>query len=70
MSKKKKNINSNLIRTIDLGDYLIEIYHNILLKNNPYLVRIFSYDTETIELRLEKKDIKNLCKTLKEYKLI
>lgn len=60
-----------LLRTLILEYDLIEIHYNELLKNKPYLVRIFSYnDTDPSELRLDEKEIKNLYQTLKEQHLL
>jgi len=59
------------IRTLELDYDLIEIHHNPMLKNKPYLVRIFSYNNfDPEELRLDENDIKNLYNILKEHKLI
>ena len=60
-----------LLRTLILEYDTIEIHYNKLLKNKPYLVKIFSYnDTDTHELRLDEKEIENLYQILKEYKLL
>lgn len=59
-----------LIRTIQLEYDLIEIHHNPLLKNKPYLVKVFSYFNEAEELRLEEKDMKNLYNILKDKKYL
>lgn len=60
-----------LVRTLILEYDLIEIHYNELLKNKPYLVRVFSYnDTDPNELRLDEKEIKNLYQTLKEHYLL
>jgi len=41
-----------LIRTLELEDDLIEVHYNPLLKNKPYLVRVFNYNnTDPNELR-------------------
>jgi len=59
-----------LIRTIQLEYDLIEIHHNPLLKNKPYLIKVFSYFNEYQELRLEEKDMKNLYNILKDKKYL
>jgi hypothetical protein len=59
-----------LIRTLQLEYDLIEIHHNPLLKNKPYLVKIFSYNDEPEELRLEENEIDNLYKILKDRNLL
>ena len=60
-----------LLRTLNLEYDLIEIHYNELLKNKPYLVRVFSYNnTDPSELRLTEEQDKNLYQTLKEYELL
>jgi hypothetical protein len=60
-----------LLRTLNLDYDLVEVHYNELLKNKPYLVRVFSYNnTDPSELRLDEKEIKNLYQTLKEYDLL
>ena len=60
-----------LLRTLILEYDLIEVHYNELLKNRPYLVRVFSYNnTDPNELRLDKEQVDNLYQTLKEYYLI
>jgi hypothetical protein len=60
-----------IIRVIELEYDLIEIHYNPILKNNPYLVRIFSYDSdEPHEGRMDQKQFDNLYKFLKENKYI
>ena len=62
---------STLIRTIVLDYDLIEIHYNSLLKNKPYLVRVYNWDSsEPEELRLEKIEVDSLYKTLKDNKLL
>lgn len=64
-------IMTTLLQTLILEYDLVEIHHNELLKNKPYLVRVFSYnDTDPNELRLDEKEIKNLYQTLKEHYLL
>jgi len=58
------------IRTINLEYDLIEVHHNPLLKKNPYLVRIFNYNNDPEELRLDEQQIKNLYSILREYKYL
>ena len=60
-----------LLRTLILEYDLVEVHYNELLKNKPYLVRVFSYNnTDPSELRLDKEQVDNLYQTLKEYYLI
>ena len=61
-----------LLRTLILEYDLIEIHYNELLKNKPYLVRVFSYyhNDDPSELRLDEKEVKNLYQTLKEHDLL
>lgn len=62
---------TTLIRTIVLEYDLVEVHYNPNLKNNPYLVRMFSYNSsDPVELRLEKKEVDNLYQTLKKYELL
>lgn len=59
------------IRVIELEYDLIEVHYNPILKNNPYLVRIFSYNSdEPQEFRIDQKQFDNLYKFLKENKYI
>jgi len=55
-----------LIRIIELEYDLIEIHYNPILKKKPYLVRIFNYNNDPEELRLEENEIHNLYLTLKQ----
>jgi len=60
-----------LLRTLNLEYDLVEVHYNELLKNKPYLVRVFSYNnTDPSELRLDEKEVKNLYQTLKEHELL
>ena len=60
-----------LVRRLDLEYDLIEVHYNPILKNKPYLVRVFNYDSdEPNEIRLEEKDIKNLYEILKKHNLL
>ena len=61
-----------LLRTLILEYDLIEIHYNELLKNKPYLVRVFSYyhKDDPTELRLDEEQVNNLYQTLKEYYLL
>jgi hypothetical protein len=60
-----------LLRTLNLEYDTVEIHYNELLKNKPYLVRVFSYNnTDPVELRLDEKEVKNLYQTLKEQDLL
>jgi len=61
-----------LLKTLNLDYDLIEIHYNELLKNKPYLARVFSYyhNDYPSELRLDEEQVVNLYQTLKEYKLL
>jgi hypothetical protein len=60
-----------LLRTLNLEYDLVEIHYNELLKNKPYLVRVFSYNnTDPSELRLDEEEVKNLYQTLKKHDLL
>ena len=60
-----------LLRTLILEYDLIEVHYNGLLKNKPYLVRVFSYNnTDPSELRLDEEEVNNLYQTLKEHDLL
>ncbi|NBX97427.1 hypothetical protein EB118_07975 [bacterium] len=60
-----------LLRTLELEYDLVEIHYNALLKNKPYLVRVFNYNyNEPEELRLEQNEIDNLYKILKDRNLL
>lgn len=60
-----------LVRTLNLEYDLVEIHYNPVLKNKPYLVRVFNYNNdEPEELRLDEKEIKNLYKILQDHKLL
>ena len=62
---------STRIRTIHLEHDLIEIHHNSLLKNKPYLIRFFSYNNfDPAELRCDETELQNLYSLLKEHKLL
>lgn len=38
-------------------DDIVEILHNDLLKDRPYLVRFYNYDGEKYEVRMNQEDI-------------
>jgi hypothetical protein len=60
-----------LLRTLNLEYDTIEIHYNELLKNKPYLVRVFSYNnTDPTELRVDEEQVNNLYQTLKEQDLL
>ena len=62
---------STLINSIVLDYTLIEIHYSSLLKNKPYLVRVYNWDIpEPTELRLDKKELQNLYKILEENGLL
>ena len=60
-----------LLRTLILEYDVVEIHYNKLLKNKPYLIRVFSYNSsDPTELRVDENQVNNLYKTLKEYYLL
>jgi hypothetical protein len=61
-----------LLRTLILDYDLVEVHYNELLKNKPYLVRVFSYNNKDhpTELRVDENQVNNLYQTLKEYYLL
>jgi hypothetical protein len=61
-----------LLRTLNLDYDLVEVHYNELLKNKPYLIRVFSYyNTEyPSELRLDEEQVNNLYQTLKDHDLL
>ena len=62
---------STLIRTLTLDYDLVEVHYSPLLKNKPYLVRVYNWGgSEPEELRLEKEQVDNLYKILKEKKYL
>lgn len=62
---------TTLVRTLNLEYDLIEVHYNPILKNKPYLVRVFNYDSdEPNEIRLEESHIKNLYEILKQNNLL
>jgi len=62
---------STLIRTLELDYDLIEVHYNSLLKNKPYLVRVYNWDSsEPEELRLEKTEVDSLYKVLTKEGLL
>ena len=62
---------TTLLRTLNLEYDVVEIHYNELLKNKPYLVRVFSYNnTDPSELRLDEEQVDNLYQTLKEHDLL
>jgi hypothetical protein len=49
----------------------VEVHYSPLLKNKPYLVRVYNWGgSEPEELRLDEKELKNLYLTLKENDLL
>jgi hypothetical protein len=59
------------LRTIILEFDLIEIHHNVNLKQKPYLVRVFNYNNnDPHELRLDESELKDLYNILKRYKYL
>ena len=62
---------TTLLHTLILDYDLVEVHCSPLLKNKPYLVRVYNYGgSEPEELRLDEKELKNLYLTLKENDLL
>lgn len=62
---------STLINTIVLDYDLIEIHYSPLLKNKPYLVRVYNWGSpEPEEFRLNEKELPNLYVILQEKDLL
>jgi len=62
---------TTLVRTLILDYDLIEVHYNPLLKNKPYLVRVYNWDSsEPTELRLEKTEVDSLYKVLTKEGLL
>lgn len=62
---------STLIKTIVFDYDLIEIHYSPLLKNKPYLVRVYNWgSSEPEELRLEKTEVDSLYKVLTKEGLL
>lgn len=60
-----------LLRTLELDYDLIEIHYNPILKNKPYLVKVFNYNnSDPNEIRLDDKEIEQLYQVLKKHKLL
>lgn len=60
-----------LIRTLELEYDLVEVHYNPLLKNKPYLVRVFNYNNnDPNEIRLDDNEIKQLYQILQKHKLL
>lgn len=55
------------MEVFDLDYNLIEIHYNDIIKNKPYLVRIFNYNgSEPTEFRFDDNEIKTFYLWLKE----
>jgi hypothetical protein len=62
---------STLIRTLTLDYDLVEVHYSPLLKNKPYLVRVYNWGgSEPEELRLDEKELTNLYSILQEKDLL
>ena len=60
-----------LVRTLILEYDIVEIHYNELLKNKPYLIRVFSYNnSDPTELRVDENQVNDLYQTLKEHELL
>jgi hypothetical protein len=58
---------TTLKQTINLNDYIIEIHFNSLIKDRPYLVRIFNYDVDVVEIRATQTEIDNFLSDLELF---
>lgn len=61
---------TTLVHTLILDYDLVEVHYNSLLNNKPYLVRVFNYDNDPVELRLNKEETDNLYQILKDNDLL
>lgn len=62
---------TTLIQTIILDYDHIEIHYNTILKNKPYLVRVYNWDSsEPKELRLDKTQLDKLYLILRKDNLL
>jgi hypothetical protein len=65
------NITNTKQRTFNLEYDVIEIHHNPNIKNRPYLIRVFNYNSfDPDEIRIDENELKNLYSILKENKLL
>jgi hypothetical protein len=68
---KMLNITNTKQRTFNLEYDVIEIHHNPNIKNRPYLIRVFNYNSvDPDEIRIDENELKNLYSILKENKLL
>lgn len=61
---------SSLLRTLVLEFDIIEIHYNENLKRNPYLIRVFSYNNDPVEFRIDESDMKNLYNFLRKKEVL
>lgn len=52
---------------IILQDDIIEIMHNELLKNKPFLIRITNYTNENYEIRMNQNELINFARNILQY---
>lgn len=48
---------TTLKQIIELNNYYIEIHHNDLVKNKPYLIRVFNYEIDPVEIRATQEEL-------------
>jgi len=49
-----------------LEDDILEIFHNDLLSNKPYLIRMTNFSNEVYEIRADKDDLVRLREILEK----
>jgi|LakMenE01Jun11ns_1017448.scaffolds.fasta_scaffold8672918_1 hypothetical protein len=52
---------------IILQDDIIEIMHNELLKNKPFLIRFTNYSNENYEIRMNQNELINFASNILQY---
>lgn len=57
---------TTLKQIIELNNYYIEIHHNDLVKNKPYLIRIFNYEIDPIEIRATAQELNDFINYIGE----
>lgn len=62
---------STLLRTLVLEYDIIQVHYNEHLKNNPYLIRVFNYNSsDPTELRANENEAKDLYNFLKRNSVL
>lgn len=57
---------TTLINTLVFEHTVVEIHFNDLLKIKPYLVRVFSYNNNPVEIRYSKEEIDNFLENIQD----